>query len=153
MIHEGTHGIQALDLLGRKARAAEGRALAPWLARVSATCERARAHPSLVADASALAAAAHEVEAAARSAWSTGDARLALANATPFMQAFGHVVIAWMWLDIGAAACGAPQTDFLQGKRMAARYFFDYELPSVGAWLRVAAERNPTCANMRDAWF
>ena len=153
MIHEGTHGIQALDLLGRKVRAADGRAMAAWRARVEATCERARRDVSLAPWAHALFAAAQDVDAAARSAWSDEDSRLALANATPFMQAFGHTVIAWMWLDVAAAASSQARSDLFRGKRMATRYFFDYELPKTAAWLRVVAERNATCADMQDAWF
>jgi alkylation response protein AidB-like acyl-CoA dehydrogenase len=153
MIHEGTHGIQALDLLGRKARTAQGGAMAAWRARVEATCQRARGDASLAPWAQALTAAAQDIDTATRSAWSVDDARLALANATPFMQAFGHTVIAWIWLEVAVAASSQPPTDLVCGKRMAARYFFDYELPKTAAWLRVAAERNATCADMQDAWF
>src|SRR5688572_17573650 len=153
MIHEGTHGIQALDLLGRKVRAADGRALTVWLSRVRATCERARRVASLQSHATALAASASEVEAAARSALSCDDAQLALANATAFMQAFGHVVIAWTWLDVATTAALLPRSDFLLGKQMASRYFLECELPKTAAWLRVVAQRNPLSVDMQDAWF
>ncbi len=52
----------------------------------------------------------------------------ALANATPDLQAFGHVVVAWLWLDIALASGG----DAGRGRLAAARYFFDYELPKIG---------------------
>src|SRR5690242_19279198 len=91
-----------------------------------ARASRPRAH--------ALFAAAQDVDAAARSAWSDEDSRLALAYATPFMQAFGHTVISWMWLDVAAAASSQARSDLFRGKRMATRYFFDYELPKTAAW-------------------
>ena len=44
-----------------------------------------------------LRAALQQLAAATQSAWSTGVPEEALANATPYLQAFGHVVLAWMW--------------------------------------------------------
>ena len=76
----------------------------------------------------------------------------ALANATPYLQAFGHVVLAWTWLDL-AMACEGRGDDASQGRRAAMRYFFRYELPKTGAWLGVVAGRDPTCRDMRDGWF
>jgi butyryl-CoA dehydrogenase len=76
----------------------------------------------------------------------------ALTNATPYLQAFGHTVLAWLWLDV-ALACVGRDDDFAAGKRAAMRYFFAYELPKTGPWLAVAANREPTCREMRDEWF
>ncbi len=53
-IHEGTHGIQALDLLGRKAFMENGAALQVLLGRVSATLDRAGGHPELTVEVAAL---------------------------------------------------------------------------------------------------
>ncbi|MET0919377.1 MAG: acyl-CoA dehydrogenase, partial [Burkholderiales bacterium] len=159
MIHEGTHGIQALDLLGRKVVAAGGRDFAAWAAEVRRTVLRARDVPALADHADALARAVDDVEAATKSAWAGGDPQEALANATPYLQAFGHTVIAWMWLDVAIAATraldagGPPGADFLRGKLQAARYFFRYELPKIGAWLDVVARRDTTCRDMADGWF
>ncbi|HET9978613.1 MAG TPA: acyl-CoA dehydrogenase C-terminal domain-containing protein, partial [Burkholderiaceae bacterium] len=75
----------------------------------------------------------------------------ALANATPYLQAFGHVVIAWMWLDVALAS--HAEGDAAQGRRAAMRYFFAYELPKIGAWLGVVASREATCREMRTEWF
>src|SRR5665647_1590768 len=90
MIHEGTHGIQALDLLGRKVLLENGRALALLAARITATVRRAQAVPELSTDAAALAQALEQVGAATQAAWASGKASAALANAVPYMQAFGH---------------------------------------------------------------
>ena len=97
---------------------------------------------------------------ATRDAWSTREPDAALANATPYLQAFGHVVLSWLWLDVARAAVVAStpadtsdRAAFLRGKRQAARYFVDYELPKIDGWLSVVAARNTTCRDMQDAWF
>ena len=152
MIHEGTHGIQALDLLGRKVTLNGGAALKLLAQRISATIERAGHDRELAEPANQLATALQALGAATKAAWSTGVPEEALANATPYLQAFGHTVLAWLWLDV-ALACAGRDDDFAQGKRAAMRYFFAYELPKTAPWLAVAGSRNATCREMRDEWF
>jgi butyryl-CoA dehydrogenase len=160
MIHEGTHGIQALDLLGRKVVMDGGAGLELLAARIGASVERAGRVEGLAAHADALAAALQRLGAATRAAWATGEPEEALANATPYLQAFGHSVIAWMWLELAMAAKAAldaapdaSRTAFARGKLQAARYFFHYELPKIDAWLGVVAARDATCRAMDEAWF
>src|SRR3989344_3829409 len=100
MIHEGTHGIQAMDLLGRKVLMEGGRGLQLLAGRINATIERAIQVPALAAHANALGKALQDVGAATKAAWATGQPADALANAVPYMQAFGHTVLAWVWLDV-----------------------------------------------------
>ena len=150
MIHEGTHGIQALDLLGRKVVQQGGASLAALAARVQQTIERA-IHTGWAPEANQLAAALAQVGGATKKAWSTGEPEEALANAVPYLQAFGHTVLAWLWLDVALAVQG--EGDFAQGKRAAARYFFAYELPKIGAWLDVVARREPLCREIKAAYF
>jgi alkylation response protein AidB-like acyl-CoA dehydrogenase len=151
MIHEGTHGIQALDLLGRKVTMDGGAGLKLLAARVAATIERAGHDAAQAPHANALAAALQSLGAATKAAWATGVPEEALANATPYLQAFGHVVIAWLWLDVALASRG--DDDASQGRRAAARFFFAYELPKVAAWLQVVAAREPVCREMNETWF
>jgi butyryl-CoA dehydrogenase len=157
MIHEGTHGIQALDLLGRKVGAGEGAALLLLGGRIAATAVRAAPDGDWAGPATALTAAWQDLLDATRSAWASGVADEALANAVPYLQAFGHVVLAWIWLDVALAAqcrlAKGGDADFYLGKLQAARYFFAFELPKVDAWLGVVRERNPLCREMRDEWF
>jgi butyryl-CoA dehydrogenase len=158
MIHEGTHGIQALDLLGRKVVMQGGAGLALLASRINATIERALGTPSLAAHANALAAALKHVGGATKAAWATGDPDDALANATPYLQAFGHTVLAWIWLDVALCAQaqrehGAGDGALLQGKLAACTYFFHYELPRIAAWLKVVETRDPTCRDMAEEWF
>lgn len=153
MIHEGTHGIQAMDLLGRKVVMEGGRGLQLLAGRIHRTIERAIQVPELAACANALGQALQDVGAATQAAWATGDPQAALANAVPYMQAFGHTVLAWIWLDVALAAIALPASPARQGRLAAARYFFHYELPRISAWLKVVRERDLTCATLPENAF
>jgi alkylation response protein AidB-like acyl-CoA dehydrogenase len=155
MIHEGTHGIQGMDLLGRKVVMDGGAGLKLLVGKVSDTVQRAGPGSGLAEHGEALGAALKRLSAATQAAWSTGLPEDALANATPYLQAFGHVVLAWIWLEVALVAPrpGAASHPVRMGKLQACRYFFDYELPKIDAWLSVVASRNPTCREMQDNWF
>jgi butyryl-CoA dehydrogenase len=158
MIHEGTHGIQGLDLLGRKVVMDDGHALKLLAGRMAQDVQAASAHPELEYEAAAVGRALEQLLRATQQAWSTRQPDAVLANATPYLQAFGHVVVAWLWLDVARAAAvaakaGNHRAAFMQGKRQAARYFVDFELPKIDAWLGVVAARNATCLAMEDEWF
>jgi butyryl-CoA dehydrogenase len=152
MIHEGTHGIQALDLLGRKVVMDGGAALRTLATRINATVEAAGQVSGLAEPANALAAALQKLGAATKAAWATGVPEEALANAAPYLQAFGHVVVAWIWLDVALAArqAAGPLKD---GKLAAMRYFYAYELPKIDAWLAVVSRREPLCRELPDDCF
>ena len=153
MIHEGTHGIQAMDLLGRKVLMEGGKGLALLAARINATIERAIQVPELAAHANALGRALAQVGAATKAAWATGEPTDALANAVPYLQAFGHTVLAWIWLDVALAANAAPESNARTGRLAAMRFFFHYELPKIGAWLQVVSQRDQTCAALPEDAF
>ena len=124
--------------------------------RINETISAAGQVPGLAEAANQLAQALAQVGAATKAAWATGEPEAALANATPYLQAFGHVVLAWVWLDVALSvhqhAAQLPEA-FAQGKRQACRYFFAYELPRIDAWLGVVARREAACREMQDAWF
>ena len=153
MIHEGTHGIQAMDLLGRKVLMENGRGLQLLAGRVNATIERAIQQPTLAPHANALAKALARIGAVTKAAWATGNPSEALANAVPYMQAFGHVVIAWTWLDLALAVDASKDEAHRAGMAGAVAYFYQYELPKIDAWLGVVESRDMTCANMPEAAF
>ncbi len=148
MIHEGTHGIQAADLLGRKVLMEGGKAWQLLKQKIASTSKRAAQFGELAGYAGSLDNAVNAVDDATKSAWSTANPNDALANAVPYMQAFGHMIIAWMWLDIAinkiaAQAINTPATV----------YFYNYELPKISAWLNVVSNRDLTCANMAEDDF
>jgi len=156
MIHEGTHGIQAMDLLGRKVLMEEGKGMQLLANRMMATIHRTANVPALAAHAKALGRALKDIDDATRQAWSTGVPTDALANAVPYLQAFGHTVLAWIWLDVAACALDDDPLQAradTQGRVGATRYFFHYELPKIGAWLSVVQSRDPTCATFPEEAF
>ncbi|MDB5827789.1 MAG: acyl-CoA dehydrogenase, partial [Variovorax sp.] len=162
MIHEGTHGIQAADLLGRKVLMEGGRGLKLLAGRMTDTARRASDVPALAAHAKALLAALQRIGSATEAAWSTGNPNDALANAVPYMQAFGHTVLAWIWLDVARRALevdSSPPNHSQQssaataGRVGAAAYFFHYELPKISAWLNVVESRDPTCTALPEDAF
>lgn len=156
MIHEGTHGIQAADLLGRKVLMEDGRGLRLLGERMLATAGRAAGQPELAPFAEGLQQALHSLGAATQAAWASRQAKQALANAVPYMQAFGHTVLAWIWLDVALTALAHDSEQTLaqtQGKLRATSYFYRYELPKIGAWLAVVSAGDQTCAEMPEAAF
>ena len=150
MIHEGTHGIQAMDLLGRKVLMENGRGLQLLAERMLATAAKAEA--GWAPEAADLRDALKQIGQATQQAWAGAEPAQALANAVPYLQAFGHTVIAWIWLDV-ASSLGDDPSPAAQGRRAACRYFFRYELPKIGAWLNVVKSRDPTCADLPEEAF
>jgi butyryl-CoA dehydrogenase len=159
MIHEGTHGIQAMDLLGRKVLLEDGRGLKLLGERMQTTISLALDHSHrersdaihLQAHALALRQAVQNITEATQAAWAGGEPAVALANAVPYMQAFGHTVIAWVWLQVAMASQGEGDANL--GRRQACQFFFHYELPKISAWLNVVNSRDSTCADMPEAAF
>ncbi|MFN9478002.1 MAG: acyl-CoA dehydrogenase [Betaproteobacteria bacterium] len=157
-IHEGTHGIQALDLLGRKAVMGEGAALKLLGRRMAETVQRAAAahHPDTRRWGEMLGARAARLAEVTRMLWSAGDPARTLANATLYLEAAGHLVVAWLWLEQSLTAsryyCDAD-SEFYHGKWQACRYFYLYELPRIDAQLDLLATMDSTTLDMQDRWF
>jgi len=84
--------------------------------------------------------------------WGAGDVTLSLANASVYLEAVGHTVVAWMWLEQLLAANGKTG-DFYDGKRQAAQYFFSWELPKTAPQLDLLASLDRTTLDMQDSWF
>ncbi|MCG2665011.1 acyl-CoA dehydrogenase, partial [Brevundimonas sp.] len=151
-IHEGTHGIQGLDLLGRKAIMDGGSGLKLLGETVMATVARASGDGELAPYSEALAEAMGRIGAATATVWQDGDPERALANASTYLEAVGHAVLAWIWLEQALAAAGKTG-DFYDGKRQAARYFFRWELPKIGPMLDLLVSKDDTTLAMQDRWF
>ena len=152
-IHEGTNGIQSLDLLGRKVTQQGGAALVELGKEFAQTVARARECGGDTAGyATELDTVWHRLIAVTTEMFASGDVEAAMANSALFLEAFGHIVIAWIWLDQLCAAEGKIG-DFYDGKRAAARFFFRYELPRTGPQLDLLASLDRTTVDMRDTWF
>ncbi|MFG2290130.1 acyl-CoA dehydrogenase [Streptomyces sp. NPDC048595] len=152
-IHEGTHGIHGLDLLGRKVVSNGGAGLKLLLETLAATAARATAAGGEAAElAAGLERAAARVESTTAKLWSTGDPATALANASVYLEAVGHVVLAWIWLE-QFLTLGDGAEAFHEGKRQAARYFFLVELPRTGPQFDLLDSLDRTAADCRPEWF
>ncbi|MDX2356421.1 acyl-CoA dehydrogenase [Dietzia sp. PP-33] len=158
-IHEGTHGIQAQDLLGRKVLARGGAGLAALSETVAATCDRAEAAGGPAESFAALlrprVARLIEVTTALAGVGAS-DPEAFLADATEYLEAAGHIVIAWIWLEQVLALGGRADDDsdaFAAGKLRAATYFLQRELPVVDAKFDLLAAGDRTTLDMRDDWF
>jgi alkylation response protein AidB-like acyl-CoA dehydrogenase len=151
-IHEGTHGIHGLDLLGRKVVMADGAGLTVLAERINQTVEVALRSDSTAAYAKDLRDAAQRLVDVTATLWAAGDAATTLANSTIYLEAAGHVVVAWMWLEQLIAASD-HQGDFYDGKRAAAQYFYAYELPKVGPQFDLLASLDRTTVDAQASWF
>ncbi|SFR53079.1 Acetyl-CoA dehydrogenase C-terminal like [Marinobacter daqiaonensis] len=82
-----------------------------------------------------------------------------LCNANRYLNLFGEILAAWMWLRQANAAAGklnqagVTEEGFYRGKLQAARYFFHWELPEVAQDLVLLQNQDSTCLDMRTAWF
>ncbi|MDA4087645.1 acyl-CoA dehydrogenase [Mycolicibacterium hassiacum DSM 44199] len=152
-IHEGTHGIQSLDLLGRKVTQHGGAGLAELgrvIGETVAAARRAGGEAAELAD--RLDARWQRLVTITGELFADGDIEAAMANSVTYLEACGHIVVAWIWLQ-QLLACGDRDGDFYAGKRQAARYFFRVELPRTDPQLDLLAARDRTALDMRDSWF
>ena len=161
-IHEGTHGIQSLDLLGRKLAQNGGAGLKQLIRLVADTTERAQAHDSLTPlrqPLEALVASLQTVTLGLLTDLAQGKVNSSLANSALYLKVFGHMVIGWRWLEQairaeeGLARGNAADSDFYKGKLQAARYFLTWEVPGCHHELALLETRDDTCLGMRDEWF
>jgi alkylation response protein AidB-like acyl-CoA dehydrogenase len=151
-IHEGTHGIHGLDLLGRKVVMQDGAGLTLLAERINQTIDKALELKSAAAYAKNLRRAVQRLVDVTETLWAAGDIATTLANSTIYLEAAGHIVVAWMWLEQLIAASD-HQGDFYDGKRAAAQYFFTYELPKVGPQFDLLASLDRTTVDAQASWF
>lgn len=146
-IHEGTTGIQAIDLLGRKLARDEG-ALHALLKRIDGTIASARSDPGLADCATQLDQTWRRLSAHAGQITAPLSPQT-LFGATQALRAFGHGVVAWLWLDIALRCRDLTEGDaFLEGKLAACQFFFTYELSKIDLWLDAAIARPGTALDL-----
>ncbi|WIF67129.1 acyl-CoA dehydrogenase [Metapseudomonas otitidis] len=161
-IHEGTHGIQSLDLLGRKLAQNNGAGLKQLNRLMNETCQRAAAHSELDAlrqPLEQLLARLSTVTLALLGDLIQGKVAQALANSALYLNSFGHAVIGWRWLEQairaqqGLANGNPADAEFYKGKLQAARFFLTWEVPGVHHALAILEARDDTCLGMQADWF
>ena len=163
-IHEGTTGIQGLDLLGRKVVMEKGRALILLKQEMADSIKTAKSHKELDGMAQELADSMETVE---KTTMALGTIAMEkgheayLADATLYLEMFGILVIAWQWLIMVQAASQALQNNkankkstlFYKGKIHVAQYFYAYELPKIEGLSKTLTNKTKITLNMPDSWF
>ena len=162
-IHEGTTGIQGMDLLGRKVVMEGGNAFRLYLDEVRTTVDAARQVDATAPFAESLAKDLESLERVTLhliSVASEKGAEVFLADATLYLEFFGIITVAWQWLKQGIAAQkglvsarSQKELNFYQGKLLTCAYFFEYELPKTdGLAKRLMSSRHPTM-EMKPEYF
>jgi butyryl-CoA dehydrogenase len=158
-IHEGTHGIQGMDLLGRKVNLAGGVTLSIFEEEMQPALQAAAGTETLAAMGEALTDIWQLVKRTVETVNQEADTVARLSSATPFLDAFGHVVIAWLWLRQAVIAREALQNgaqadaDFYEGKVAACQFFYRYHLPQAAEKLRYVASQDRSVLDTQASWF
>lgn len=161
-IHEGTEGIQALDLLGRKVRMHDGAAYEQLCNEIEATIEQTRDIATLSEFSLSLQQMLLSLTQTTKElcdGMAGGDSNRALANASLYLDGFGHTVVAWLWLrqaqtaQAALTASASNKAEFYIGKRKACQYFFRWELPKAEQACRLLRSADTSCYDMSAAQF
>ncbi|MCO8101882.1 acyl-CoA dehydrogenase [Acinetobacter indicus] len=161
-IHEGTFGIQSLDLLGRKLWQHNGKGLNLLMQRINTTLEQIQ-HPAILDLSSKFCKHLATVQSTTQKlgqALMQGQTSEALANSALYLDMMAKVIISWLWLDMANKAQQqfgqselVEDQQFLAGKLQAARYFIRWELPEIEHQAKLLSEFDDTCLSMHSDWF
>jgi len=167
-IHEGTNGIQALDLLGRKVWQHKSLGLQLLGQRIGEDVHRAeglggRCKEWGVSLKEAL-LLVQKVTMQLGGDLAKMDVNKTLANAGCYLNLVGKVVVSWLWLkqamaaEVGLAAnsdadSNSDDANFYQGKLQAAQYYFKWELSTIQQDADLLLNRDDTCFSMQNDWF
>ena len=162
-IHEGTTGIQGMDLLGRKVIMKNGRAFLLFVSELQDTIRTAAEYQELEKHAGELNQALTHLQAVTGHLISIAQQQgpeAFLADATLYLEFFGIITVAWQWLLQGIAVQKAPAADagkkdlnFYAGKMFALRYFFAYELPKTLGLAQRLRDADRLTVEMRPEYF
>lgn len=162
-IHEGTHGIQSLDLLGRKLWQHNGKGLKLLMARMHSTLAAAAQKPQLgelVSEFEQYLTLVQTTTLKLGAAMQAGQVEEALANSAVFLDMLGKTVVGWLWLEMAdkalatfAGSSNAEDSDFVAGKLQAAQYFVRWEMPEIELQARLLQRFDRSCLDMQSAWF
>ena len=166
-IHEGTTGIQAADLLGRRAVAQGGAALVAVGQAIAAACTRARAagvDAAWVAEVERGVGVVGALTQELAQRGLGGDPAGMLLHATDYLDLFGTVVIAWQWIELAAVAhealiAGVPRGNasrdagYYRGLIAAAQYWIRTELPRVDVLAKLCRDGEDSYGRLDPAWL
>jgi alkylation response protein AidB-like acyl-CoA dehydrogenase len=162
-IHEGTTGIQSLDLLCRKVPMNKFKGYETFLGVISDTIAECKNNNELSPFAHSLEKAVSNlktVTTAVLTAAQSQNPDLVFSNSVSYLNMFGHITIAWLWLKQGAIASNAlthePHIEdqkFYKGKIQAMKYFFNSELPLTYHWGELVKNIDSTSFDTQADWF
>ena len=160
-IHEGTFGIQALDLLRRKIGGDQGAAATALVQDMRATIEDAMEVAELASGAVRLRDGVIQLDGAIETLLSCKDVNRQLANATLFLDGFGTIVVGWLWLRQAMVATKALNEDgrpdgermFLAAKQRTGSYFLKYKLAAAGAQIALCRDLDTTVLDAPSDMF
>lgn len=161
-IHEGTYGIQSLDLLGRKLWQHDQQGLKLLLQRIHQTLDEVSddATREIATIFCKHLATIEKTTNILGAALRQGKTKQALANSALYLDMFGKFLVAWLWLEMVNKAVKAfkestyqEDIDFLAGKIQAARYFIMWELPEIEHQAKLLISFDETCSMMQNDWF
>jgi alkylation response protein AidB-like acyl-CoA dehydrogenase len=161
-IHEGTEAIHGLDILGRKVLMDNGKGLQIFNQAVEKGVFLARASTDTASMAEALSNALDLLNRVTQTltAKLKEDPDTTLANATIYLDMFGRIFAAWMWLQqaskaiVGLAEQPADNDHlFYRGKLQTARYYFEWELPEIEHQAKLLSGFNTVTLEMQPEWF
>ena len=162
-IHEGTTAIQSMDLLARKVPQNGLAGYMACLGEMESTIAAARELPQLNGFADELEAAIvtlKQVTEFLLGSMLEKNIDLVLANSVKYLDLFGNVVLAWIWLKQGIVAAQGlaanpheADENFYRGKLQAMQYFFRFELPEIGPWAKLLLAMDDTTYEMKPDWF
>ena len=160
-IHEGTNGIQALDLLGRKVWSHQGASLELLIQAISIDIEQAQQSTQSKELANSISKAmqtATQVTKHLAQSMHKDGPDTTLANASCYLSMFGKLIIGWMWLRQAniaqqALSNGTNEENFYRGKIQASEYFIRWELPKLYHDATLLQQSDLTCFKMKSEWF
>jgi alkylation response protein AidB-like acyl-CoA dehydrogenase len=143
MIYEGTNGVQAMDLVGRKLAQNGGRAIQLFFKIVGEEAAAAKGNAKLADLAGGLEKALGQLQAATMWLMQNGltNPNNAGAAAVPYLHLMGIVAVGLMWLRMATAAdaaleAGSGDAGFMEAKLVTARFFAERIMPDAGALRR-----------------
>lgn len=161
-IHEGTEGIQGMDILGRKVIMNNGEGYQMLVKTMLETVEQTKSSEKLGELAADLAEAIQTLNDVTITLTSNllEKTDLAMANATVYLDMFGRILVSWIWLKQAQVAEAALANNpheadeaFYKGKLQAARYYVKWELPETKAQAELLTRLDSVTFDMKDAWF
>ena len=156
-LHEGTNGIQSMDLLGRKVMSKGGAPLRALAEEIGSTIARARKAGCDDALCTALENAVGTVGAITMELGQrgmSGDADAMLGHSWDYLDMFATLVIGWQWLNMAAVAKAAPLSDERKHAiDAAAQYWIRTEVPRVELLASLCREHEDSYIKAEPDWF